>query len=110
MSLIQQSFAIDHNDVQAAQELLDHPTLSHFIYKVLLIKEQQVLSDIVGFAAMGENGGPSIDTKHKITMLAGYQQALQEFWPSLQSLAKRDIAQEQAATEKKNARRPRRNK
>lgn len=94
----------------AAQELLAHPVFAPLLFKILLLKEQQVLSDIVGFANMSDKGPAAIDKDHQITMAAGYQRALEEFWPSLHALAKRDIAKEQAATEKKKARQTRRSK
>lgn len=102
MSLIQQPFTFDHNDVAAAQALVEHPQIGPLLYKYLLLREQQILDDMSAFIGMGD--------MKKLDQVHGYHQALKEIWPSLNALAKRDIAAEQAARvtkEQKKARKPR---
>jgi len=107
LNLIQQPFAVDHTDVLATQELLAHPVFGPLLWKILLIKEQEVLDEITAIAeTSGKLAG--FDKDHQLTLFAGYRKALKEFWPSLQALSQRDIAKEQAAAEKQKARRSRR--
>lgn len=103
MSLIQQPFSFDQNDIAAAEALIEHPQIGPLLYKYLLVREQQILGDMLAFVGMNE--------KQRLDQLHGYHQALKELWPSLNALAKRDLAAEQAAQvtkEQKKARKPRR--
>ena len=67
MNLIQQPFAVDHTDVLATQELLAHPVFGPLLWKILLIKEQEVLDEITAIAeTSGKLAGFEIDLAHAL--------------------------------------------
>lgn len=96
MSLVQKKFEFTQADVDVTRRLVTDPEMRALLVKVLLVKEQDILDDLL-YAV-------SVKDQKKVDDCAGYHRAIEDFWPSLERLAQRDIASEQAKRRSESAR------